>query len=748
MAVQSARGAPKATAGSRGGFWGVSRRVLGRDWPVAYVFAAPLVLLLFGLVGYPIVRAVWLSFHNQIQLANPGRWVGLDNYTQLWQDTQFRSALQTTVNFAVISVFVKFWVGLSAALLIHNMKRYRAVFTGLILLPWIVPEAVAAFTWRGLYQPTFGGINVLLKMTGIMGLLNTLGVSQPELPFISDAKWALPSVIAVNVWKGIPFFTITLLSGLKSIDAELYDAAAVDGANAWQRFVNITLPGLRYVIIVACLLSMIFTLNAFGLIYIMTGGGPLNATRLFSILTYDLFARNQFSRATTVAMAIVPALLVLIVILGRYMRGDPSRIEAAETLRTRIGAWVLSAIFLGAGVLMLLSSLSPLVFAVIALALVPISFLMLGDRFGMTQNEVVVGWVRAFCAAVGLAGLSVVVFGLNFTIVALLLLALFRSGWIDQAIIALRSNRPATPQMRSAAGYQANRWLGTAGRWLALGLLLLFELFPFFWVIVTAFKTQEQITALRSVFWPDPWSFENFRYMLQETKFLLWFWNTIRVALVSCIISVIIGALGAYALVRLKWRGAGGMSTAILFTYLMPGIIIFIPLYQIFAALNKTFNTVLPAFLYGDRQIIHLVNGLGALMVAYPTFGLPFACWLLMGYYRSIPTELEEAALIDGCNHFQAFFRVILPLTAPALVTVGLFALTGAFNDFLFAFIFVRTEQYTTLAVGLSQMVIGDIFPFGRMMAASIMMAIPVTVVYMLAQRYMAEGLTAGSVKG
>ena len=135
-------------------------------------------------------------------------------------------------------------------------------------------------------------------------------------------------------------------------------------------------------------------------------------------------------------------------------------------------------------------------------------------------------------------------------------------------------------------------------------------------------------------------------------------------------------------------------------------------------------------------------------MVAYPTFGLPFACWLLMGYYRSIPAELEEAALIDGCNTFQAFFRIILPLTAPALLTVALFALTGAFNDFLFAFIFVRSEEYTTLAVGLSKMVIGDIFPFGRMMASSIMMAVPVTVIYMLAQRFMADGLTAGSVKG
>jgi len=724
----------------------VTRRVLGKDWPVAYVLALPLILLLFGLIGWPIVQAVYMSFTNRVRLDGTAPWVGLSNYQQLWQDSSFRTSVLITLNFAVVSVFVKFWVGLSAALIVHNTKRFRNVFTGLLLLPWIIPEAVAAFTWRGLYQPTFGGLNVLLKATGIMDLLHTLGYAQPELPFIADPKWALPAVIVTNVWKGIPFFILTLLSGLKSIDAELYDAAAVDGANAFQRFVNITLPGLRYVLIVACLLSLIFTLNAFGLVYIMTQGGPLNSTRLFSILTYELFAQSRYSRAATIAMAMVPALLVLVVILGRYMRGDPSRVQAKETNWTKIGGWLFSGLVLVVGAAMVLASVSPIWFAAIAVLLIPAAFLMMGDRFNLSRNEMIASWIRWYCTMVGIAGLSVVVFGLRFCLFALVALAIFRSGVIDWLIVSLRGNRAhAAPKIKSVGAYRRSRQLGTIGRWAALGVLLLFELFPFYWVFVTAFKTDSQITALRSVFWPNPWSTENFRFMLQDTQFLLWFKNTITVALVSCIVSVVVGALGAYALVRLKWRGAGGLSTGVLFTYLMPGVLIFIPLYQIFATLNRT---LLNIPFYANFDAIHLINGLGALMVAYPTFGLPFACWLLMGYYRSIPGELEEAALIDGCNHFQAFFRVILPLTTPALLTVALFAFTGAFNDFLFAFIFVRSEQYTTLAVGLSKMVIGDIFPFGRMMAASIMMAIPVAIVYMLAQRFMADGLTAGSVKG
>jgi multiple sugar transport system permease protein len=745
MAVQSARGAPAAVP-HRAGFRGTTRRILGKDWPVAYVFALPLVLLLFGLIGWPIIQAVYMSLTNRVRLDGPAPWVGLRNYQDLWQDSSFRTSVLITLNFAVVSVFVKFWVGLSAALIVHNTKRFRSIFTGLILLPWIVPEAVAAFTWRGLYQPTFGGLNVLLQATGIMDLLHTLGYAGSELPFIADPSWALPSVIVTNVWKGIPFFTLTLLSGLKSIDKELYDAAAVDGANSWQRFVNITLPGLRYVLIVACLLSLIFTLNAFGLVYIMTQGGPLNSTRLFSILTYEFFAQSRYSRAATIAMAMVPALLVLVIILGRYMRGDPGQMQARETVWSKVGGWLLAALMLVVGAAMVWASVPAVWFAAIAVLLVPAAYVMMGDRFNFSRGELIAGWVRWYCTLVGIAGLSVIVFGLRFCLVALVALAIFRSGVIDAALGAVRGNRvQAAPKIKSAAAYKTSRRLGTIGRWAALVVLLLFELFPFYWVFVTAFKTDAQITALRSVFWPAPWSTENFRYMLQETQFLLWFWNTIRVALVSCIVSVIIGALGAYALVRLKWRGAGGLSTGVLFTYLMPGVLIFIPLYQIFAAMNRA---LLNVPFYANFDAIHLINGLGALMLAYPTFGLPFACWLLMGYYRSIPSELEEAALIDGCNHFQAFFRIILPLTAPALITVALFAFTGAFNDFLFAFIFVRSEQYTTLAVGLSKMVIGDIFPFGRMMAASIMMAIPVAVVYMLAQRFMAEGLTAGSVKG
>ncbi len=171
------------------------------------------------------------------------------------------------------------------------------------------------------------------------------------------------------------------------------------------------------------------------------------------------------------------------------------------------------------------------------------------------------------------------------------------------------------------------------------------------------------------------------------------------------------------------------MSSLMLISYMKPSAVMLVPFYQIMTRLR-------------------LINTLGSLEVLYPSFLIPFATWLLMGYYRSIPEELEEAALIDGASRFHIFTRLILPLAKPALFAVALFALTNAWNEFFLAYILIRSGNAFTLAVGLAQMVIGDIYPMGQMMVASLLMAIPVIVVYGFAQKYMVEGLTVGSVKG
>ena len=661
MAVQTAgqKTQPASTVKTpaSSGFWRVSRRILGRDWAVGFLFVAPTVILLFGLIGYPLLDAIWMSFHNVTMNTNRG-WVGLRNYERLWSDASFRDSVWNTVQFATISVFLKFWIGLAAANLLNRPGlRFSSVLTGLVLLPWIIPEVVAALTWRGLYDPIFGGINVLLL---------ELGIIDKGIVWLGNYDLALPAVITVNVWKGIPYFTILFLAGLKAIDRELYDAAAVDGANGWNRFRDITLPGLKYVIVVACLLSLIWTLNAFGLVYVMTGGGPGGATRLFSILSYEYALQQmRYSLGVAVAMSVVPALLVLIVILGRFMRVDNDQPNENPGVFNQMGAilgWPFAKI--GDGLVWIFGAIA-------------FPFVWLGERAGAAVHQ-----------------------------------AYVRGDTTREKPFRRLMNR-----------------IGDTGVYISLGILLLFLLFPFYWVVMTSFKGTDQIRTMSSPFWPNPWTIEHYKHMLVDTNFPTWFWNTVQVAVVSTIISVFVAAFGAYAMVRLKWRGAGFVQTAILFAYLMPTVLLFVPLYQIFTNL-------------------HLINTIYALMIAYPTFGLPFACWLLMGYYRSIPKDLEDAAMVDGANHFQCFIRIVLPLTLPALLAVALFAITNSWNEFLLAFVLVSPDSERTLPVGLGNMVIGDIFPFGQMFAASIMTAIPVALIYMLAQRYMVAGLTAGSVKG
>jgi multiple sugar transport system permease protein len=275
----------------------------------------------------------------------------------------------------------------------------------------------------------------------------------------------------------------------------------------------------------------------------------------------------------------------------------------------------------------------------------------------------------------------------------------------------------------------ASRRTGYTVMYALLGALLLFELLPFYFIFVTAFKSKLQIQQIQNMFWPTPWTLDNFRWLMTEVPFTQWYANTVLVALVATAISVSVASVGAYGLVRLKWRGSNALGTSVLIAYLMPSVLMFIPLYAILVTLG-------------------LINTPFALMITYPSLILPFATWLMMGYYRAIPEELEDAAMIDGCNRFQAFYRIILPLTRPALLAVAMFAVTNAWNEFLYAYMFLTRSELLTLPVGLNLIIVGDVQPWGELMAAALLTAFPVVIIYMLGQRFMVAGLTAGSVKG
>jgi multiple sugar transport system permease protein len=630
-------------------------RVLGRDWKVGYLFVLPMVLIMVGLIFWPFVSAIFTSTTAFNFTTGETFAVGFRNYQRLATNSDYQQALQNTIVFTFWSLLFKFIVGMTVALILNSRLPMRGILSGIMLLPWIVPEIVTALAWRSIYDPLFGGLNPILQGLGI--------IKQP-LGWLSDPNMAMGSIISVNIWKGIPFFVLLLLAGLKAIDKEQLEAAEVDGANIIQRFRHVTLPGMRYVIVVVLLLSFISTFNQFGLPFLMTGGGPSGATKLYSIMAYDkAIGSLQYGPGIAIAFSVAPLMAILIWLLARFMRQDDKR-DGTSNRPPGIGDRVLAV---GGRVVSL----------VIDLVFLPVQLAYTGIDWFVRQVRVATG---------------------------------------RTAMEPLLTNRA-----RSDAGVVA--------RLLVLLPFLAFVIFPFYWVIITSLKTNEQISGRTSIFWPQPATLEHYDTLINGTGFLTWLMNSVIIAGVSTVLSVALASMAAYALSRLRFTGAGLLTTMLLITYLLPGTLLFIPLYQTLSAIG-------------------LINSYGALIITYPTFLLPFATWVLLGYFRSIPVELEEAAMIDGASRFYIFLRITLPLAAPALLSVTLFAFTNAWNEFLFAFVFITSESLRTLPIGLQSLVFGDILPWGKLMAASLLTAVPVAVLYIYAQRFLVGGLTVGGVKG
>lgn len=276
---------------------------------------------------------------------------------------------------------------------------------------------------------------------------------------------------------------------------------------------------------------------------------------------------------------------------------------------------------------------------------------------------------------------------------------------------------------------RASDRLPVAASYGVLGVLVLVVLFPFYWMIVSSLKGEDQMRSLVSMFWPSPFLLDSYRELLQKTDFLAWYGNSVVVAFSSTFLATAVGTIGAYALARLRFRGRAFMASAVLITYLVPPSILFIPL-------------------YAQIRNLGLADSLAGLIAAYPSFTVPFVTWLLMGYFESIPEELEQAAMIDGATRFGAFRRVVLPLAAPGVLAAGLYAFTQAWNEFLYALVFITDVKLRTLPVGLSSFITGDVYGWGYLMAGAVLTTLPVIAAYTYLQKYMVEGLTAGSVKG
>jgi multiple sugar transport system permease protein len=265
--------------------------------------------------------------------------------------------------------------------------------------------------------------------------------------------------------------------------------------------------------------------------------------------------------------------------------------------------------------------------------------------------------------------------------------------------------------------------------YLPLGVFLVVLLFPFYWMAMTAFKPDAELLSREAnPFWLRSPTLAHVKKLLFETAYPDWLWNTLLVSVVSTFLSILCSVLAAYAIERLRFRGSRYVGMSIFLAYLVPPSILFIPLATMVYKLDL-FDTRL------------------ALILTYPTFLIPFCTWLLMGYFKSIPYELEECALIDGASRVQILWRIVLPLAVPGLISAGIFAFTLSWNEFIYALTFVSSSEVKTVPVGVvTELVEGDIYHWGSLMAGALFGSLPVAILYSFFVEYYVSGLT-GAVK-
>lgn len=279
---------------------------------MGYLLVLPVVLCLMTLVIYPFFYAIYISFTDRM-VGQPGNFIGFANYRYLFNWIDFRATVKNTIVLVFWVQTLKLVLGMGIALLLNQQIRGRQLWRSTILIPWAMPAFVAFITWKLLFAPQGGAFNYILINSG---LVNT------HVDFLSTKALAMPSVITASFWRGFPFWVISFLAALQNVPPELYEAAAIDGSTAWQRFRHVTIPSIRHVVLVVVLLSTIWTTNSFEAIWLMTQGGPSNATMTFPVLAYFGLQNLRIGEAASVSVSMLPVFAMLAFIVAYLLQRE------------------------------------------------------------------------------------------------------------------------------------------------------------------------------------------------------------------------------------------------------------------------------------------------------------------------------------------------------------------------------------------------------------------------------------------
>jgi multiple sugar transport system permease protein len=287
--------------------------LLERQASLGIILMLPGALLLMVFMAYPFFLGIWLSLTDSV-IGTLGKYIGLRNFSDLITDSVFLQTTRNTFVYALVTVPFKAILGLGMALVLNNRMRFSNPIRAAVMMPWIVPTALSSLGWFMIFDPVFSPISWLLK---------NLGLIKQNINFLGGPNLAISSVCLANIWRGIPFFGITILAGLQAVPQELHEAAAIDGASVWYRFRHVTIPAIKGIVLIAALLSIIWTFADFQLIYVLTKGGPANTTHIFGTYAYQIgLSATEIGMGAAIALYMFPILTFFAILLLIYLRKE------------------------------------------------------------------------------------------------------------------------------------------------------------------------------------------------------------------------------------------------------------------------------------------------------------------------------------------------------------------------------------------------------------------------------------------
>jgi len=716
------------------------RRALS-DRSIANLFLLPTVLLLVAMNLFPLFWSLYLAFCKYESTSNaPAVWIGGENFARLLADPVAWKNFGVTAQFTLFAVSAQLVIGFGLALLLHRTFRARGLVTTLILLPMMLSPVVVGLFWRFLLDSNWGLVNWLLQ--------TVFRAQNPANPvnWLSDPQNALWSLVIVDTWMWSPFVMLISLAGLSAVPPHLYEAAEVDRASGWFKFRYITLPMVAPLVMIALLFRTMDCFKVFDIVYVLTGGGPGDATKT---LSFELYKRAFDQHNTGYACALAYVILLIIIGLAnlyiKYLarvRGegipDSSPLLTAMAEKTR-GMPILGWLF---------DSPLRLLILIPILAFwpqLPTIFTYLWHHLAIVFALAVFG-----LAAWGLGQLPVP--ARNPAALAALVVGL----------LAFFAPRHAATYLWPF-GVVGVVWFiarlpQTARNYLAyaaVAVALVAYLLPIYWILVTSLKPPTEVFAIPPKFVPGrlarpgetPTKDYTFSLTLQNydslvykragnrpegkvegyTDFPRQLGNSLLIGGLSTLFAVALGTMAAYAFARFRIKGKGDLLFFILSTRMMPAIVVVIPIFLMYRTLG-------------------LLDTHRGLILLYTVFNLSFSTYLLKGFFDDIPHEYDDAALLDGYSRFQAFLKISLPQALTGIAATAVFCFITAWNEFVFAQILSSGQPLTAPPSIVARTGAGGT-DWGVIAAGTVIFLIPAAVFTFLMRKHLLRGVTFGAIK-